>query len=236
MEDKYHITTEQNIFLAKRNLVDYIWKSANLEGIAVTYPDTQCICDGMSVAGYSIDDINAVNDLKHAWMYLLEHVREPLDVDFICRLHRELGRFTVVNAGSLRIQDVWIGGTDWRPGIPDRQKIQAKVSEILQEPCYTKRAIDMMLYCARGQFFYDGNKRLAMLVANKIMIEAGAGIISVGQKHKDMFLQKLIHFYESDNGKELTDFLYDNCIDGIAFLPEEQIEPREACEELNITM
>ena len=38
MENKYHLTREQNIFVAKRNIVDYIWKSANLEGIAVTYP------------------------------------------------------------------------------------------------------------------------------------------------------------------------------------------------------
>lgn len=38
MENKYSMTVEENIFVAKRNLVDYIWKSANLEGIAVTYP------------------------------------------------------------------------------------------------------------------------------------------------------------------------------------------------------
>lgn len=39
MQTKYHMTKEENIFLAKRNIVDYIWKSANLEGIGITYPD-----------------------------------------------------------------------------------------------------------------------------------------------------------------------------------------------------
>lgn len=38
MQDLYKLTKEQNIFIVKRNIVDYIWKSANLEGIAVTYP------------------------------------------------------------------------------------------------------------------------------------------------------------------------------------------------------
>lgn len=33
MQDKYNLTKEQNIFITKRNIVDYIWKSANLEGI-----------------------------------------------------------------------------------------------------------------------------------------------------------------------------------------------------------
>ena len=35
MENKFNLTREQNIFIAKRNIVDYIWKSANLEGIGV---------------------------------------------------------------------------------------------------------------------------------------------------------------------------------------------------------
>lgn len=48
MKAKYNMTPEQNIFLAKRNIVDYIWKSANLEGIGVTYPDTQSVYNGMT--------------------------------------------------------------------------------------------------------------------------------------------------------------------------------------------
>lgn len=36
LEAKYHMTQEENIFVAKRNIIDYIWKSARLEGLAVT--------------------------------------------------------------------------------------------------------------------------------------------------------------------------------------------------------
>ena len=46
---KYHMTREENIFVAKRNIIDDIWKSARLEGLAVTYPDTEAIFNGMSV-------------------------------------------------------------------------------------------------------------------------------------------------------------------------------------------
>lgn len=49
LEAKYHMTREENIFVAKRNIVDYIWKSARLEGPAVTYPDTEAIYNGMGV-------------------------------------------------------------------------------------------------------------------------------------------------------------------------------------------
>ena len=58
MSDKYHLTREQNIFMAQRNIVDYIWKSANLEGIAVTYSETQAIYDGGIVNGLTVNDVN----------------------------------------------------------------------------------------------------------------------------------------------------------------------------------
>ena len=33
LKDKYYMSTEENVLYAKRNIVDSIWKSANLEGI-----------------------------------------------------------------------------------------------------------------------------------------------------------------------------------------------------------
>ena len=43
------MTLEQNLFLAKRNLVDTIWKQANLEGVNITFPETQMIIDGFMI-------------------------------------------------------------------------------------------------------------------------------------------------------------------------------------------
>ena len=40
--NRFNMTVEQNVFCAKRNIVDTIWKSAHLEGINVTYPETEC--------------------------------------------------------------------------------------------------------------------------------------------------------------------------------------------------
>lgn len=146
MNSKYNMTQQENIFFVKRNVVDYIWKSANLEGIGVTYPDTQAIYNGMSVSGYSIEDINAVNDLKHAWAYLIEHINDELNVEFIKSVHRLLGRFTVINAGALRRDEVRIGGTDWIPDIPVEENIEKELKEILEkdsEP--TEKALDVTL-------------------------------------------------------------------------------------------
>lgn len=224
MKAKYNMTQEQNIFLAKRNIVDYIWKSANLEGIGVTYPDTQAICNGMSVDGYTIDDINAVNDLKHAWQFLLEHINDSLDLKFVKNVHMLLGKFTVINAGALRQEEVRIGGTELVPEIPDEKKAAAEIIGISESKVSPiEKALGMVLYLMRAQLFYDGNKRIAMLIGNKIMIENGQGVISVSQKDIKTFYSLLIEYYETGKGEELKSFLYDNCVDGMTFSESDKI-------------
>lgn len=37
MEDKFNLTRENNVLITKRKIVDYIWKSANLEGIDISF-------------------------------------------------------------------------------------------------------------------------------------------------------------------------------------------------------
>lgn len=218
MESKYHMTQEENIFLAKRNIVDYIWKSANLEGIGVTYPDTQAIYHGMAVSGYTIEDINAVNDLKYAWQFLLEHINDKLDLEFVKKVHMLLGKFTMINSGIIRREEVRIGGTEWIPEIPNEEKIDFEIDKIVQnENSPLENALDITLYLMRTQLFYDGNKRIAMLIGNKIMIEHGQGVLSVAQKDIKKFYELLVSYYETNDSVELKQFLYDNCIDGMVF-------------------
>ena len=57
MVDKFSMTKEDNIFFAKRKLVDNIYKSANLEGIAVTFADTLTFVNNVNTGKISIDDI-----------------------------------------------------------------------------------------------------------------------------------------------------------------------------------
>lgn len=56
----------------------------------------------------------------------------------------------------------------------------------------TEIAIEVMLWVMRRQMFIDGNKRVAMLFANKIMIDNGCGIITISQDNQIVFFEKLI--------------------------------------------
>lgn len=72
-----------------------------------------------------------------------------------------------------------------------------------------------MLWLMRRQMFIDGNKRVAMLFANKIMIDNGCGIITIANELQEDFFTKLIKYYETNDMKELKLWIYNNCIDGI---------------------
>lgn len=62
---------------------------------------------------------------------------------------------------------------------------------------------------------WEGNKRVATLFANKIMIDNGCGIITIAQKDIESFYEKLIKYYETGKDKDLKNFIYNNCIDGL---------------------
>ena len=233
MESKYHMTLEENLFVAKRNLIDYIWKDANLEGIAITYPDTEAIFNGMSVQGYKVSEIIAVNNLKHAWQFVLDNIEYPVDYPFLCRINKLIGGDSLIlHAGYIRNVPVSIGGTTWQPEIPNEEKIKEDLLHIHTIENPTDRAVTLMLYGMRSQIFLDGNKRTSMLAANQVMISHGAGVIAVPLECQKDFTKLLVDYYESNDMAEIKKFLYDYCIDGIDFPREQQMElPKENWKE-----
>ena len=126
--------------------------------------------------------------------------------------------------GKLRSTPVNIGGTKWKPDFPIESKIKEGLDEVLSQVGKSKTliAIDVMLYIMRSQMFIDGNKRVAMLFANKYMIDNGCGIITIANDIQKTFYEKLIKFYESGDVSDLEKWLYDNAIDGIDYNNEEE--------------
>ena len=208
MYNKFNLTREQNVFVAKRNIVDYIWKSANLEGIGVTYPETQAIYDGGIVNGLTVDNIIAICNLKNAWQFILENKDINYNFNVLCHIHKLVADRLVLeqDLGKIRTTPV-----------PIESQIIEELNSLLnqEDKSKTEIAIEVMLYIMRRQMFIDGNKRVAMLFANRIMIDNGCGIISIAQEYQPTFYEKLIKYYESNDINDLKKWIYDHCIDGI---------------------
>lgn len=217
LKDKYNMTQEQNIFLAKRNIVDSIYKSSHIEGIDITFPETQKIFDGGNVSKFRIDEIQTINNLKHAWLFVLNSINNKNDLNLLKSINSLVGSNLVDNAGNKRNYNVSIGGTDYKPEIPDEKKVEKYINDTISDSSktITDRAITIMCYLMRTQFFNDGNKRTSMLFANKILIENGKGIISVSVDKDVEFGNKILEFYETNDNTKLKQFIYDECLDGI---------------------
>ena len=140
------MTLEQNLFLAKRNLVDTIWKQANLERVNITFPETQMIIDGFSVANRTIEDLTIVLNLKRAWQFLFDSIDDAVSLSLIQDFNRLVGRDLVYQSGFLRTADVRISRTDHKPKLPIECEVKESIETILQNENKKDVALDLMLF------------------------------------------------------------------------------------------
>ena len=215
MLDKYNLTKKENVFLAKKVLVSSIYNSAKLEGINITYPDTKTILDGANVPSLRLDEINCILNLRDAWNFVLSNIDESITLDFICKINSFVSRNESLEWGVLRTGKVGINGVDYIPDIPNEAKIIADIKNIMEEKNITRRSLVLMLYLMRTQVFWDGNKRTSMIVANKIMIENGCGVITIKEEYFKEFNSLLTEYYNTNKMESLLKFLYNNCIFGM---------------------
>ena len=121
--------------------------------------------------------------------------------------------------GKLRTGTVGISGTDYEPPVPEKEKTIEELKNILNDAnaSATDKALEAFTWGARGQFFWDGNKRNSLLLANKILVSSGAGIMTITDKYMEQFNSLLLEYYNTGESRELKQFLYDNAIIGLIF-------------------
>ena len=214
--DKYALTEAESRFLAKKKWDENVYCGMRMESRAVTFPQTRTILDGVNVPGVHLDDIQAILNMRDAWRFLMNTVDEPLTVDYICKINGFIARNEALEWGVLRRGSVGISGTDYKPPVPVYETISAELDKLLSaDKTATEKALDAFTWGARGQFFWDGNKRTSLTVANKIMLMNGAGILTVTDQHMEAFNIALLSFYNTGEAEPLKQFLYDHAIGGI---------------------
>ena len=218
MTDKYHLTPEQSRFLAKKSWDSNVYCGMKMENRAVTFPQTKTILEGVNVPDVRLDDIQAILNMRDAWRFLLGSIDEPVTLDYLCKLNEYIARNEALEWGKLRTGKVAISGTDYVPPVPAPQAVEAELAAILTaDTTATEKALTAFAWGARGQFFWDGNKRTSLVLANKILLQAGAGMLTITEKHMEAFNARLLSWYDTGDPAPLKQFLYDNAIQGLEF-------------------
>ena len=205
------LTREENIFLAKKLFQELVFNTAYIEGVNVTFPQTQAILDGAIVNNVTVDDIQKVLNLRDAWKYALSDVDAELTIPYICKVNEYVSRNESLAWGVLRNGTVGVSGTDYIPPIPNPQEVESELARIKQIPDIKERAIEYFCYSIHSQLFWDGNKRTSTIVTCKILIENGEGILSIGKDIALDFNNALKNYYDTSDPSPLKTVLY-KCI------------------------
>ena len=215
MQDKFHLSLEENLFLAKKLLVENIYNTAKLEGVNTTFPETEAILGGVNVPNAKLDDIQVILNLRDAWRGVLSDIEtSTIDLAFIKKINENISRNESLAWGELRSGAIGISGTNHRPKIPDEMEVEQSVDKILSDTdkSVTEKAIDLALYVMYNQIFWDGNKRTANLAANSVLMQNGAGILSISTDNIAEFNRLLKQYYDTGNSASLKNFLYSTSI------------------------
>ncbi len=214
--NRYNLTPEQSLFLAKKKWDENVYCGMRMENRAVTFPQTKTILNGVNVPNVQLDDIQAILNMRDAWRYLLGSIESPLNLEYLCKLNEYIARNEALEWGKLRTGKVSISGTNYMPPVPVYESVEQELNSILtSDMTATEKALEAFCWGARGQLFWDGNKRTSMTLANKILLLAGAGVLTVTDANMEQFNVLLLDFYNSGESSSLKQFLYENAIQGI---------------------
>lgn len=219
MIDKFQLTLKENVFLAKKLIAQSIYDSARLEGCNITFPETETILNGVSIAGLKMSDVEVVLNLRDAWKFVLNTIEEPLTLDYCNKINGFVARNESLEWGTLRNGKVSISGTSYVPKLPDEADVIKSIDAIINsDKSATERGIDLFLYGCRSQNYWDGNKRSSKIIANKFLIMNGAGLLSIPDA-KLLDFSKLLsdyyEYYDDPHTQAIKKFLYDTSIKGL---------------------
>ena len=199
------------IEMSKRLLVDSIWKSANLEGLGTTFPKTEAILANAPTTTKTEEVLFVIN-MKRAWQFLLENLDYKNSIMLLREYNKIVGELLFNYAGEIRTIPVQIGGTSWEPEMPHPGIIISTIEEMEKIEDVELKALKYFCFIARTQMFIDGNKRVAQLMANKVLIEKDIGIFQIPIEKLEEFKGLLIAFYECNNDTDIITFMKSFCI------------------------
>ncbi|MFB8613884.1 Fic family protein [Enterococcus gallinarum] len=221
--DKYHLSRKESVYLLKKNIVELVYNAGKFEGLNTTLLQTEEIIKYNRANNVAVDDVLTVVNLKKGFELLLNDVQEPL-LETSKRINRIVAAEDALFPGEIRTGGVEVSTIQGRyvPPMLTEVEVKNQYDEILnQDISETEKALRLFLFISKNQIFWDGNKRTALLTANKIMFSQGLGLLSIPESVFAKFNELLSMYYNSDQSSDelkILSFIHEECIYGIRYL------------------
>ncbi|SFH87828.1 Fic family protein [Pisciglobus halotolerans] len=220
--DKYHLSRKESVYLLKKNIVELVYNAGKFEGLNTTLLQTEEIIKYNRANNVAVDDVLTVVNLKRGFEMLLNDVQEPL-LETSKRINRIVVAENALFPCEIRTGGVEISTIQGRyvPPMLTEAEVKDQYDDLMyQNISETEKALRLFLFISKNQIFWDGNKRTALLSANKLMFSNGAGILSIPESFFVKFNGLLSLYYNTNQvtaEAELLSFMYRNCIFGISY-------------------
>lgn len=220
--DKYHLSRKESVYLLKKNIVELVYNAGKFEGLNTTLLQTEEIIKYNRANNVAVDDVLTVVNLKRGFELLLNDVQEPL-LETSKRINRIVAAEDALFPGEIRTGGVEVSTIQGRyvPALLTEDEVKNQYDKIMnQEISDTEKALRLFLFISKNQIFGDGNKRTALLTANKIMFDHGLGLLSIPENVFEKFNELLSMYYNSNQSSEESKtllFMYEKCVFGINY-------------------
>ncbi|EPH63253.1 hypothetical protein D931_01854 [Enterococcus faecium 13.SD.W.09] len=220
--DKYHLSRKESVYLLKKNIVELVYNAGKFEGLNTTLLQTEEIIKYNRANNVAVDDVLTVVNLKRGFEMLLNDVQEPL-IETSKRINRVVAAEDALFPDEIRTGGIAASTIQGRsiPPMLTEDEVQNQYDEIMNlDISETEKALRMFLFTSENPIFWDGNKRTALITANTILFNQGAGLISIPEAKFTRFNELLSAYFNSEDdidAEKILDFMYSNCIFGINF-------------------
>jgi Fic family protein len=190
------------LFIADKLFAELVFDVQRLEGMPFTLPEVQTYLQGVTVGGHKVRDVTKLEQQRLGWRALIDRVQAgtfDLTKDTACALQAIVAKDEALDLGRFRSGKVGIAGTEYEP--PPASELgllfSGMVRDVLALDDVREQAFRVHLDMARNQFFYDGNKRTGLFMANGHLMAKGYPPFSIPAKRQLEYNTGMIAFYDS---------------------------------------
>ena len=185
----------------ERIMIEFSWKSSQIEGNTYSLLDTELLLKEQKVAqGKTAEETQMILNHKEAFDFIIEHSHEFLSPSraHIEQIHRILVKGLGVREG-IRHRAVGITGTNYRPLDNIHQideAFSAYIALCAEKGDGFEKALLSLVLLAYLQPFEDGNKRVARTVCNGILLAHKSAPLSFRAVDEVEYKKAKLLFYE----------------------------------------
>lgn len=207
LEDYLNTTYHINKLVAKRITKKAIQSMAIIEKISFSEDELDKVLELKILEKADTYEVKTVFNLKDAWEHMILHLDDKLTINFIKEINYKIANHQALVPGELRTEANYVSGL-YEINVLDIKQIESILLNCIEIKGNLERnSLELFYSLILNQWFWDGNKRTAFLILNKLLISNGLGYIFIEISDQRQFEELLSKCYKNRNIESKNEFL-----------------------------